>query len=45
MSRSRLFLARYDGECTNCFAEIYEGDDIAFVDDQIVCEECWEDAR
>lgn len=39
---ARTFTARYDGECSECFCEISEGDEIGYVDDEICCESCCE---
>ncbi|MFN2347136.1 MAG: hypothetical protein ABR616_15665 [Dermatophilaceae bacterium] len=38
----RLFRARYDGRCQNpdCRDNIYEGEIIQYVDDQVVCGRC-----
>lgn len=42
--RSRLFFAMYDGECSHCLSDILEGDEIGYVDDEICCQNCWDDA-
>lgn len=34
------FTARFDSECEFCFASILEGDEAAYVDDEIACERC-----
>jgi len=39
----KRFSAKFDGKCKSCFAEIYEGDTIAFSTEeqgQILCEPC-----
>lgn len=42
MSTSRsTFTAVYDGHCTECGDDIFEGDDIAYYDDEIVCGDCF----
>lgn len=42
MSTSRsTFTAIYDGHCTECGDDIFEGDDIAYYDDEIVCGDCF----
>lgn len=38
------FVAVYDGSCNDCGDDIYGGDMIAYVDDEVVCERCWETA-
>ena len=45
MSKSRnTFEARYDSRCRYCEEPIEAGDQIGYVDDEINCEGCWEDA-
>ena len=45
MAKSRnTFAARYDGRCRYCEGEFEAGDQIGYVDDEINCEGCWEDA-
>ncbi|AVH58412.1 MULTISPECIES: hypothetical protein [Streptomyces] len=39
---SRRFPAAFDGECKHCDGPIDEGDEIAYVDDEIACETCAE---
>lgn len=39
-----LFPASYEGVCNNCGWDIEPGDDIGYVDDEVVCKECWRDA-
>lgn len=36
------FPARYSGTCSNCDEEIEEGDLIGYVEDVVVCEECFD---
>jgi hypothetical protein len=36
------FAARYDGWCSECNERIEAGDIIGYVDDVVVCEECYE---
>lgn len=36
----RTFTARFDSECAHCGGDIEEGDEIAYVDDEIACEDC-----
>ena len=36
----RSFIARFDSDCTECGGPILEGDRAAYVDDEVVCEEC-----
>lgn len=38
--RPRTFEARYSGRCTSCGEHWEEGDEIAYVDDELVCEWC-----
>lgn len=40
----QTFVAAYNGHCNDCGNDIEEGDDIAYLDDEIVCEECWLEA-
>lgn len=40
----RTFTARFDSECQHCGASITEGDEIAYLDDEIACEDCVADA-
>ena len=42
---AKTFEARYDGECKWCSAEIQEGDQIGYVDNEIACLECFEDSK
>lgn len=45
MTTSRqTFVAVYDGHCAECDDDIFSGDEIAYLDDQVVCEGCWIDA-
>jgi hypothetical protein len=37
---SRVFTAQYDGMCEECGGEIWEGDEVQFVDDVLVHEDC-----
>lgn len=47
----RPFRASFDSDCAsmiagkNCNGEIFEGDEIAYVDDEIACETCREHAQ
>ena len=41
---SELYPAFSDTECENCGGDIWEGDDLGFVQGEKVCEFCWEDA-
>lgn len=42
MSTSRnTFVAVYDGSCTECGDDIFGGDEIAYLDDEVVCADCW----
>lgn len=34
------FAARFDSECNECFCDIYEGDEVGWLDGQVVCEAC-----
>lgn len=43
-SRS-TFTARYSGKCDIGGERIEEGDQAAYVDDELACEECWEAYR
>lgn len=36
----RTFTARFDSECQHCGSDISEGDDIAYIDDAVACEDC-----
>ena len=45
MSTSRnTFVAAYDGRCTDCGDDIFSGDEIAYLDDEVVCADCWHEA-
>lgn len=38
---SRVFTAAYDGGmCNECGVEIWEGDEVQYVDDELVHEDC-----
>lgn len=37
---SRVFTAMYPGECSECGNEIEPGDEVQFVDDELVHEDC-----
>jgi hypothetical protein len=39
---ARTFTACYDSECNGCFCDIYEGDEIGWLDGEVVCESCLE---
>lgn len=39
------FTARFDSECARCDEPISEGDTAGYVDDEVCCEDCWEEAR
>jgi len=39
----RPFIARFDSEAA-CGHDVYEGDEIAYVDDEIYCKDCWAEA-
>lgn len=39
------FTARYDGECAECGNTIVEGDPAGYVDDELCCQACWEEAE
>ncbi|WP_285438068.1 hypothetical protein [Streptomyces sp. ISL-98] len=41
----RKFNARFDSECQHCGGDIEEGDEIAYVEDQIACESCVAEAE
>lgn len=34
------FTARFDSECSECMADIYEGDEAAYVEDEVCCGVC-----
>jgi hypothetical protein len=38
------FIAAWPGDCSDCGDPFDEGDDIAYVDNQIVCRDCWDEA-
>lgn len=38
------FYARFDSECTECGNDVWEGDLAGFMDDQFVCDACWNEA-
>lgn len=38
--KPRTFEARYGGRCRACGEYFEEGDEVAFVDDEITCEWC-----
>lgn len=40
-----FFTARFDSECNQCCGEIFEGDDAGYVDDAVVCGECYDEAK
>lgn len=45
MSTSRkTFTAVYDGSCNECGDDIFEGDEIAYLDDDVVCADCWRES-
>jgi uncharacterized Zn finger protein (UPF0148 family) len=33
-------MARFDSDCAECFARIFEGDDARYKDGEVVCEQC-----
>lgn len=37
---TNTFTACYEGGCAGCFGWICPGDDVAFVDDELVCVDC-----
>jgi hypothetical protein len=37
----RKMYARFDSRCPSCYMLIEEGDPIALVDGEWVCQECW----
>ncbi|WP_435279123.1 hypothetical protein [Streptomyces sp. 1222.5] len=37
---ARTFTAQFDSDCWHCGGPICEGDDIAYVDNEIACEDC-----
>lgn len=39
----RTFSARFDSTCDHCGGVIDEGDEIAYIDDKIACENCVND--
>lgn len=47
LPRPRRFRAAYPGDCNSCLAEFDEGEEVGYVDDELVCEACCdeEDAR
>ncbi|MGW0134859.1 hypothetical protein [Streptomyces sp. NPDC003299] len=36
----RRFTAAFDGACAECHGDFYEGDEVAYVDDELCCEDC-----
>ena len=40
----RTFTAMYYSDCNECLEKIEPGDTAAYVDDQVVCEDCAEEA-
>ena len=38
------FIAKYDGRCTACKGDIYEGDSLDFADGSVVHSDCLPDA-
>lgn len=40
MTNSRVFTALYPGTCGECEEEIAPGDEVRFVDDELVHEDC-----
>lgn len=46
MSSSRsTFDASFPGVCDLCGDPFDEGEEIAYLDDEIVCKDCWEENR
>jgi alkyl hydroperoxide reductase subunit AhpF len=41
----RTFTARFDSDCKHCDGPISEGDEIAYIDDEIACETCVSEAE
>lgn len=39
------FTARFDSDCQHCGAPIAEGDEIAYIDNEIACEDCVAEAE
>lgn len=35
-----VFSVAYDGECSECGASFRAGDQVGWIDDQIICENC-----
>jgi hypothetical protein len=38
------FGARYDGHCVPCGTAFDEGDAVGYVDDELCCEDCYDEA-
>lgn len=45
MTRVNRFEARYDSDCKCCGEMIYEGDEAGYVDDEVCCQTCCNDAE
>lgn len=39
------FTARFDSECKECYGQIWVGDEAGWVDGEVVCEGCFEEAE
>lgn len=39
-NRGPIFTASFESDCGHCFGQIYEGDQIRYLDGQVACEDC-----
>lgn len=37
---AHTFSARFDSECNGCYSAIFEGDEVGWLDGEVVCETC-----
>ena len=37
---ARTFSARFDSECNGCYGAIWEGDEVGWLNGEVVCETC-----
>ena len=42
---ARTFSARFDSECNGCYGAIFEGDEVGYLDGEVVCETCLTEAE
>jgi len=39
------FIARFESECAECIVLLMPGDEVGYVDNEVVCFDCYEDAK